>query len=54
MRKIPKWVKEGGDTAAAKKIMRDAILNKPEIQMALAKYINSLNLQGQINKKRIT
>lgn len=44
------WITSGVNNAASQKILRDALLNKPEIQIALAKYINSLDLQGQVNK----
>jgi len=53
-KKIQAWIKSGANTAASQKVLRDAILNKPEMQMALARYVNSLNLQGQVNKGIIT
>ena len=53
MRKQP-WIQKGANNAAAQKAIRDAILNRPEVQMALAKYVNSLNLQGQVNNRVIT
>lgn len=53
-KKIQSWIKSGVNNAASQKVIRDAILNRPEVQNALAKYINSLNLQGQVNKGLIS
>lgn len=37
------------NSAASQKAFRSAVLADPRLQLALARYINSLNLQGQIN-----
>lgn len=48
------WVAAGRNTSDSQKAMRDFLLNQKNVQSALAKYVNSLNLQGQINKGVIT
>lgn len=48
------WRKSGSTALDTHKKFRDALLNKPEVKIALARYINSLNLQGQIDKGIIT
>ena len=49
-----KWVTAGRNTSDAQKVMRDFLLNQKNVQSALAKHVNSLDLQGQINKGIIT
>lgn len=48
------WQRDGFGLANSNKLFRDAILNQHQVQIALAKYVNSLNLQGQINNGKIT
>src|SRR3989338_8472041 len=48
------WRKSGSATLDTHKKFRDVLLNKPEVKIALARYINSLNLQGQIDRGIIT
>lgn len=42
------------DLVNAKKIFRDALYDNDDIKTALARYINSLNLQGQVNANILT
>ena len=48
------WQKDGFGLTNSNKLFRDAILNQQPVQIALARYVNSLNLQGQINSGKIT
>lgn len=48
------WVAAGRNTSDSQKAMRNFLLNQKNVQSALAKYVNSLDLQGQINKGVIT
>lgn len=49
-----RWVAAGKNTSDSQKVMRDFLLSQKNVQSALAKYVNSLDLQGQINKGVIT
>ena len=48
------WRKEGNNLVSSHQQLRQALLNHPAIQSALANYINQLNLQGQINQGHLT
>jgi len=41
-------------TLKMQQMLREAILNRTDVQIALGQYINSFNLQGQINAKIMT
>lgn len=45
---------QGHNLTASKKVFRDAVFNDPQLKIALAKYIDSFNLQGQINKNGLS
>lgn len=53
-RYIQNWRKAGNSLVNTHTQYRDAILNDPALRAALARYVNNLNLQGQINKGNLT
>lgn len=48
------WRKPESNMAHSQKIFRDKIFDDPRMRMALGHYINSLDLQGQINKNGLS
>ncbi|MCX7120619.1 MAG: hypothetical protein NTZ67_02410 [Gammaproteobacteria bacterium] len=48
------WQTEGENTSRKRKTLFDEILENDQLQAATGRYINSLNLQGQINNNTIT
>lgn len=51
---VHSWRKTGNSLVNTHTQYRDAILNDPALRAALARYVNNLDLQGQINKGNLS